>query len=167
MIDMKKLFDTIRDIKKTGWSRVQANGGNLTQDDVDRINVIIAGPLHGSRPDKSNPYIAMISAELIKVACPSRSLAELQQWVEPIRKACIEFEINTIRRISAFIAQMAHESICFTALNENMNYTAQRMAQVWPSRYAVNPRAKDKQPNALAIRLAAEGPEAIANHTYA
>jgi predicted chitinase len=36
--------------------------------------------------------------------------AELEPWADAIRRACVKFEINNIRRIAAFIAQMAHES---------------------------------------------------------
>jgi putative chitinase len=68
------------------------------------------------------PAIAMISAQLLKVAVPSSSLAELEPWVEPIKRACQRFEINTIRRVAAFIAQMAHESE-MKPRSENLNYS--------------------------------------------
>jgi len=49
---------------------------------------------------------------------------------------------------------------------ENLNYSAQGLANTWPSRYAVDPKAKTKVPNALANSLARK-PEAIANNVYA
>ena len=50
---------------------------------------------------------------------------------------------------------------------ESFAYSAQRMAEVWPARYAVDPKATVKRPNALAVKLAAAGPQAIANNVYA
>lgn len=119
-------------------------------------------PLSGVSP------IELISVKVLKAACPERTDAQLAEWVDPIKAACRRFEINTIRRIAAFISQMAHESGLVPGREENLRYSAKRMAEVW-SRYAVNPKAspKDRQPNAEAIRLAALGPEAIANDVYA
>lgn len=72
----------------------------------------------------------------------------------------------TPERLGMFIAQMAHESN-FQPVGENLNYSAQRLSEVWPGRYAVDPKARDKTPNSLARRLAAAGPQAIANNCYA
>jgi putative chitinase len=143
------------------WSALDRAGIGAPQPDPPPLPGLGAAPV---------PPIAMISAALIRKACPARTEQQLAQWVGPIRSACQRFEINTIRRVAAFIAQVAHESMCYTALDENMRYSAKRMAEVWPTRYAVNPAVKDpkaRQPNATAIRLAAQGPEAIANHVYA
>jgi len=112
--------------------------------------------------------IEAISVRVLKAACPERSEAQLAPWVDPIKAACRRFEINTIRRVAAFVAQMAHESGLIPGREENLNYSAKRLAEVWPGRYAVNPSAalKDRQPNALAKRLGGN-PQAIANNVYA
>lgn len=53
-------------------------------------------------------------------------------------------------RLADFLAQTSHESAGYTRFSENMNYSAKRLTQVWPSRfptidsatpYANNPRA--------------------------
>ncbi len=63
--------------------------------------------------------------------------------------ACKEFKINTPRRLRHFLSQLAVESVHFTRLVENLNYSAKRLVQVWPNRfpdiktatnYASNPR---------------------------
>ena len=36
--------------------------------------------------------------------------SRLERWVEPLNKALEKYEINTPRRVSAFIAQIGHES---------------------------------------------------------
>lgn len=112
--------------------------------------------------------IDLISVAVLRAACPERSEAQLAPWVDAIKAACRKFEINTIRRIAAFISQMAHESSLIPGREEDLRYSAKRMAEVW-SRYAVNPSApsKQRQPNALATKLAAAGPQAIANDVYA
>ena len=100
-----------------------------------------------------NP-IDLIDAPLLKLVS-TKQPAELQQWVEPIKSACNKWKINNVRRVAAFIAQQAHEG-GFNVKNsrENMRYSAKRMAEVWPGRYAVDRNAKVKQPNAKAIALA-------------
>jgi putative chitinase len=43
-----------------------------------------------------------------------------------------EYDINTPRRVAAFIAQCAHESGNFKFLKENLNYKAASLMKVWP-----------------------------------
>ena len=71
-----------------------------------------------------------------------------------------------IKNVPEFIGQMVVESKDFTAVVEDMNYSAQRMAEVWPARYAVDRKAVPKRPNSKALRLAAAGARAIANDVY-
>lgn len=101
------------------------------------------------------------------------------KWLPHIIKTCEEFEINTRRRISAFLAQTSHESAGYTMLEENLNYSDVTMAAVWPPRFAVQEpdpnrpgktRAKKDEkgkniPNAFAKALHRK-PEAIANSVY-
>lgn len=100
-----------------------------------------------------------------------QSVAE--QWVGAIQAACREFGIDTPQRIAGFLAQCAHESGGFTRLEENLNYSADGMAAIWPKRFAVlgpdgKPVKKDgkNQPNKFALALHRK-PEAIANVVYA
>ena len=78
------------------------------------------------------------------------------------------YGIDTQHEVASFLAQVAHESVEFTRLEENLNYSAARMAQVW-KRFAANPDEKDlakRQPNDLALRYQ-HNPEALANYVYA
>ncbi len=72
---------------------------------------------------------------------------------------------TSIRRIAGVIAETGHESGGFTRFEENLNFTAQRMAEVWPSRFAIDPRARVKKPNARALSLHRK-PSLIAAATY-
>lgn len=88
-----------------------------------------AAPAPSPSPAPAGPVagpIALIDAALLKVACPECQLTDLEAWVEPIRRACVRFEINTVRRVAAFIAQMAHES-GLQPRTENLNYSVQAL----------------------------------------
>lgn len=75
-----------------------------------------------------------------------------------------------IKNAPEFLGQMVVESKNFTAVVESMGYSAKRMAEVWPGRYATPATAKlpakDRLPNAKAVSLARSGPQAIANDVY-
>ncbi|MQA39966.1 glycoside hydrolase family 19 protein [Rugamonas aquatica] len=78
-------------------------------------------------------------------------------WIEPVRQAMDEWEINTDARVAAFLAQVIHESASFNQLAENLNYTAIRLCKVWPKRFETIEAA---QPFA-------NNPERLANLVYA
>lgn len=119
-------------------------------------------------PEALDPDIAAIDVPLLLIAFPENTPQELAQWVAPIKTACQRWGIDTMREIASFLANIGVESRGLTRLEENLNYSAKRMAEVWPGRFAVNPRAalKDRQPNVLAQGLAGN-PQALANHVYA
>lgn len=83
-----------------------------------------------------------------------------------LEDCCIRYGITTTLQKAHFLGQMAQESQNYSRVVENMNYSAKRMAEVWPGRYAVDPRAKVKVPNTKAIALARAGARAIANDVY-
>lgn len=55
-----------------------------------------------------------------------------------------------------FLGQILHESHHLQALTENMNYSAERLCQIWPTRF---PTLADARPYA-------RNPEALANRVY-
>ena len=68
--------------------------------------------------------------------------------------------------VAHFLGQTYVESNGFKEVEENLNYSAKGLAETWPSRYAVDPRAIIKVPNALAKHLERK-PQEIANNAYA
>lgn len=106
--------------------------------------------------------INLIDVSVLKAAAPDRTDALLAPWVDPIKVACVKFEIDRVRRIAAFIGNIAVESGFVPGREENLNYSAGRMSQVWPGRFSdghggANMRARELDHN----------PEAFANVVYA
>jgi putative chitinase len=79
------------------------------------------------------------------------------KWEIPLNQVFVKYDINTPKRQAAFIGQCAVESANFTRLQENLNYSAQRLMQVWPSRF----------PNISMAEPYANNPEKLANFVYA
>jgi putative chitinase len=95
----------------------------------------------------------MLTLEQLKQTIPGNPYVE--QWCDALNKLLPDYEINTPQRIAAFLAQCAHESANFTALQENLNYKAASLSRVWPSRF----------PPGIAEQYA-HNPEKIANRAY-
>jgi putative chitinase len=89
----------------------------------------------------------------------ANTLAKLKisiDWVEPLEEVFHRYEINTPERQAAFIGQCAHESMNFTRLEENLNYSAEALMKTWPSRF----------PTMEVAQQYARNPEKIANKVY-
>jgi putative chitinase len=78
------------------------------------------------------------------------------QWYHALSMILPDYNIDTVPRAAAFIAQCAHESANFKFLKENLNYKAESLMRVWPSRF----------PNMAVAQQYAMQPEKIANKVY-
>ena len=78
-------------------------------------------------------------------------------WFTSLDKFLPEYEINTNKRIAAFIGECSVESDNFTRIKENLNYKAESLVKVWPSHFATLDIAKQYEHNQ----------EKIANRAYA
>lgn len=116
-------------------------------------------------------------AQLQAVCITQKGRDACAQYLAPLNAAMRQRDINTVPRITAFLAQIAHESQDFTRITENLNYSADGLANTWPSRFGVTTTVGKYLkvelkggtrivPNAQALALANK-PEAIANSVYA
>ena len=97
-------------------------------------------------------------------------------FVPVLNTAMLRYQIVGAKRIAAFIAQVGHESGHLARLMENLNYSADGLANTWPSRYGepdgkgeyvkvqVSGKVRNK-PNTLALSVDRK-PEQIANIAY-
>ena len=84
----------------------------------------------------------------------------IDHWHHALSILLPDYEINTPKRIAAFMAQCAHESGGFTALKENLNYKAASLRKLF-GKYFPN----DDIANHFAAKPNKQ--EAIANRIYA
>lgn len=93
------------------------------------------------------------AAQLAKFApnCPNVAVA-----AAALDAAARKYGIDTPREIRHWLATLHHESGGFTRLEENLNYSAKRLREVWPRRF---PTLASAQPYA-------NNPEKLANFVY-
>jgi putative chitinase len=106
----------------------------------------------------------MISLAQFKKFAPNTRYAE--QWYDTFfrpqtelggKSLLQEYEINTPKRLAAFLAQCGHESGGFVFLSENLNYNASGLMRVFPKYFPDLAIAKQYERN----------PQKIANRVYA
>lgn len=94
---------------------------------------------------------------LIKIGHPNLSREKALLFFAPLVEAMEKYEINTVERISAFLAQAMHESACFKVLSENLNYSTNGLLKTFPKYF----------PSQEIAQQYAHNPRAIANRAYA
>ena len=119
--------------------------------------------------------MSVTALQLLQILPSAGQVASV--FVPVLNTAMNRYQIVGQKRIAAFIAQVGHESGQMTRQVENLNYSADGLANTWPNRYAepdgkggylkvmVKDRLRNK-PNALGLSLAGK-PEQIANNVYA
>lgn len=78
-------------------------------------------------------------------------------WLDPLNDILPNYNIDTVNRVAAFLAECAHESTEFTVLEENLHYTAAELLECFPAYFA----------NTMIAGAYAGQPERIANRIYA
>jgi putative chitinase len=97
----------------------------------------------------------MITLEQFSAMIPKNK--DPESWYEAATELFETYEINTPNRIAGFMAQCAHESLDFTRLEENLNYSEKALNSVFGRYFGAGKRdAKDY----------ARNPEKIANYVY-
>jgi putative chitinase len=68
----------------------------------------------------------------LQAIMPQATAANVNAYLPYLNKSFASYSINTVARISAFIANLAHESMQFATIEENLNYKADRLVAVFP-----------------------------------
>lgn len=99
-----------------------------------------------------DPTLDDLTAEQLGQIMPR---CDVPSWLPLLNRAMGAYGIVTPIRVSAFLAQIAHESAECTRLEENLSYTAERILQVWPTRFfdLNDARTCERQPEILANRV--------------
>jgi putative chitinase len=88
------------------------------------------------------------------IAATGCRAAQAAQFAPLINEACAKYGINTVQRRAYFVAQMAVESGMFARLTESLYYTtAQRLIDVWPSRFRAPANTTEAGQRVYADRL--------------
>ena len=97
----------------------------------------------------------MITLEQFSAMIPKNK--ESKEWYDIAVDMFAKYDITTPLRIAGFMAQCAHESADFTALEENLNYREETLNKIFPRYFGAGKR------NAAEY---AKNPEKIANYVY-
>ena len=94
-----------------------------------------------------------LTASQLKQMVPGITHAD--HWIEAFDQLLPDYEINTPKRVAAFIAQCAHESGNFRFLKENLNYKAESLMKTFPKYFSDRDTANAyaKQPVKIANRV--------------
>ena len=104
---------------------------------------------------KNNEWIKMGFADsILKLDVLKPHIPETV--IMQISETAAKFNINNVLRLSHFLAQCGHESGGFRVVVENLNYSAQRLTEIFPKYF----------PNSLNESYAKQ-PKKIANKVYA
>ena len=99
----------------------------------------------------------MLSKSQLSTIFPKAETSAIDAFVtsglQALRSAGI---LDGINRLAYFLAQLGHESNGLTVREENLNYSANRLMQVWPSRF----------PTLDSARKYENEPEKLANFVY-
>jgi len=98
----------------------------------------------------------IIKESQILDAVPITNRKRLTEFVATFNKWGERFDIDTPLRVVHFLAQCWHESGALSAVEENMNYSAKRLLQVFPKYFDAN-----------TAQRYAHKPQMIANRVYA
>jgi putative chitinase len=81
-----------------------------------------------------------LTEEQLSQIIPNNSY--IKEWLEALLKYLPNYDINTVNRAAAFLAQCVHESNGFTTLKENLNYKWESLRRVFPKYFPTDELAQ-------------------------
>jgi putative chitinase len=99
-----------------------------------------------------------VTLELLQTLCPHTKTSVLEGYIEPLNTVAEYYDMTkNPARLAGFLAQVAHESGGFTAVKENLNYSAKGLMTTFKKYFPDEALAKQYE----------RKPEKIANRVYA
>lgn len=103
--------------------------------------------LFPSESDKNKAVSTKFKLEALKGHVPDYIISQIPETAE-------KFGINTVLRLSHFLAQCAHESGGFKVFEENLNYSSARLKAVFPKYFPGNlNESYNRNPQKIANRV--------------
>ena len=107
--------------------------------------------------------MTIIEQQLLQILPKARPIAGI--FLPALNRAMSRWKIDSRIRQAAFLAQVGHESGQLRNLVENLNYSAEALVRIWPTRFtAQNAGAYARQPEKIANKVyggrMGNGPEA-------
>lgn len=99
----------------------------------------------------------MITQEQLQQIVKFKSIDKCVEWLEPINVVFEKYSIDSVNRMASFLAQTCHESLNYTVLQENLNYSAEGLRITFGKYF----------PTLAIAQQYARKPIAIANKVYA
>lgn len=108
----------------------------------------------------------MITEAQLRQIIPQNKYVEY--WHKALAQLFPDYDINTPKRMAAFLAQCAHESGGFTVLVENLNYKPQALRRLFPkyfpddvtaNQYCARPNKQEAIANRIYANRMGNGPE--------
>lgn len=122
------IFNFLRPHLSDGWDDDLIAGMHVH---LDALGATRAPAVIKPRPPETTVDLTFaqrqIDVHLLKIACPNNSLAALSLWVEPTRRACARWGIDTFREVASFLANISVESAGLTRLTESLNYSTEAL----------------------------------------
>lgn len=99
----------------------------------------------------------MLTIEKIHRALPLVTQDKLDEYGQVLILSCGVIGVYSTFRKAAFLSQIGYESIWFTHVEENLNYSPEALVHTWPAHF----------PDLVSTTGYARNPEKIANKVYA
>lgn len=99
--------------------------------------------------------MTLITEQQLTAIIPTNK--NIKNWHKAVVDVLPNYDINTPERLAGFLTQCAHESRDFTALEENLSYSAERLLQVFPRYFGAG------KANAAEY---SRNPQKLANYVY-